>query len=230
MGTLNEAKYRNAILYFATHINNGTLGRLKLMKLLYYLDFDHYEQYGQSVTGDEYRHMPKGPWPVSAMVVLERMQREAILSVYQRNIGYEHPMDEYVPERQYDITVFAPSEVEILASVAGKWLLHTGTNLMAATHGEPPWLETPPGAIIDYRLALLRTSREVETGEEDEEADKVLEMSAKEHTARTKGLALVRQMEQFEAEHPEFAVALHAAEQDIDEGRFMRFDNEGWQE
>ena len=41
---INQEKYRNAILFFASRIQNGTLGKLKLMKLLYYLDFDFFEK------------------------------------------------------------------------------------------------------------------------------------------------------------------------------------------
>ena len=54
MAKINEKKYKNAILFFANRIRNGTLGKLKLMKLLYFLDFDFFEKYGRSVTGDEY--------------------------------------------------------------------------------------------------------------------------------------------------------------------------------
>ena len=60
---INQAKYRNAILFFASRIQNGTLGKLKLMKLLYYFDFDFFEEYGRSVTGDEYLRFENGPVP-----------------------------------------------------------------------------------------------------------------------------------------------------------------------
>jgi len=43
MVKINEKKYKNAILFFAHKIRNGTLGKLKLMKLLYFLDFDFFE-------------------------------------------------------------------------------------------------------------------------------------------------------------------------------------------
>ncbi len=45
---IDEKKYKNAILFFAKKIQNGTLGKLKLMKLLYFLDFDFFEKYGRA--------------------------------------------------------------------------------------------------------------------------------------------------------------------------------------
>ena len=40
MAKINQKKYKNAVLFFAKKIQNGTLGKLKMMKLLYFLDFD----------------------------------------------------------------------------------------------------------------------------------------------------------------------------------------------
>ena len=54
MAKIDEKKYRNIILFFANRVRNGTLGKLKLMKLLYFLDFDFFEKYGKSISGDEY--------------------------------------------------------------------------------------------------------------------------------------------------------------------------------
>lgn len=42
MGKLDERKYQRAILYFVAACNNEHLGKTKLMKLLYYLDFQCY--------------------------------------------------------------------------------------------------------------------------------------------------------------------------------------------
>jgi len=44
--TFNKNKMKQVILYFLEHINNFHLGKTKLMKLLYYVDFDNFEKYG----------------------------------------------------------------------------------------------------------------------------------------------------------------------------------------
>ena len=58
---INEKKYQNTILFFAKKIQNGTLGKLKIMRILYFLDFDFFEKYGRSITGDEYLRFEFGP-------------------------------------------------------------------------------------------------------------------------------------------------------------------------
>jgi hypothetical protein len=59
-------KMQQVILFFLERINNVHLGRTKLMKLLYYVDFDHYERHGRTVTGAAYRKLPHGPVPQEA--------------------------------------------------------------------------------------------------------------------------------------------------------------------
>ena len=59
----SEEKLQQTILYFLEHINNVHLGRTKLMKLLYFVDFNHFETHGKSVTGATYRKLPHGPYP-----------------------------------------------------------------------------------------------------------------------------------------------------------------------
>lgn len=60
MTAFRKDKMEQAILYFCERINNVHLGKTKLMKLLYYLDFDHMEEYGTPVTGGTYKKLPHG--------------------------------------------------------------------------------------------------------------------------------------------------------------------------
>ena len=57
----HRGKLLNAIVYFIA--NTRRCHTLKLFKLLYFLDFEHFRQTGQSVTGLRYVAWPKGPAP-----------------------------------------------------------------------------------------------------------------------------------------------------------------------
>ena len=58
-------KLVNAILFFAHATKH--LGKIKLFKLLYLLDFEHFRQTGRSVTGLDYQAWKFGPVPVEVM-------------------------------------------------------------------------------------------------------------------------------------------------------------------
>ena len=56
-------KLKAVIIYFAENTNPQYLGKVKLMKLLYFLDFQHVKRHGAPVLGDQYYHLPMGPVP-----------------------------------------------------------------------------------------------------------------------------------------------------------------------
>lgn len=231
MARLNEDKYRNAILYFAEHISASELGKVKLMKLLYYLDFDHLEQYGHVVTGDSYRAKQMGPVPVNADTVIADMEAGGWLDVRYIDLGLNNPKCEYVPLRSYDPAVFTATEMDVLASVTQRWSHHSTNGIILASHGEPPWRRTPPEGIIDPQLVFLRSLEEGNMDDTNRPLEKsTMQLTVEQYSLRVKGQALVAQVEEFAAAHPEFMSYLAAAEQQIDSGEYDVFDENGWHE
>ena len=156
MAKINEKKYKNAIIFFAQKIQNGTLGKLKLMKLLYYLDFDFFEKYGQSVTHDEYLRFENGPVPRMAEKIIKEMDGKEI-RITKRKIKAELNDQQHIEATtNFDINVFTREELIMLEEVASKWEKFTGSEMKMATHGEAPWISTKPNEFIDYNLSYYR--------------------------------------------------------------------------
>ncbi len=61
--THEREKLINAIIFFANHTKH--LDKIKLFKLLYLLDFEHFRQTGQNVTGLTYSAQQYGPVPAA---------------------------------------------------------------------------------------------------------------------------------------------------------------------
>ncbi len=61
--THERKKLINSIIYFAHHTKH--LGKIKLFKLLYLLDFEHFRMTGRGVTGLNYHAWKYGPVPVA---------------------------------------------------------------------------------------------------------------------------------------------------------------------
>lgn len=156
MAKINEKKYRNAIVFFAKKIQNGTLGKLKLMKLLYYLDFDHFEKYGESVTRDEYLRFENGPVPRMAEKIIKQMSGKEIKITRRKTREGMNDQMHIEAITDFDLNVFTKEELVMLEEVATKWDRFTGTEMKTATHGEAPWISTKPNEVIDYNLAYYR--------------------------------------------------------------------------
>ena len=142
MAHLNEKKYKNAILFFARKIQNGTLGKLKMMKLLYYLDFDFFEKYGKSVTGDEYLRFENGPVPRLAEKFLKKMDG-ADIKITRRKVKEGLNDQQHIEAlKDFDLEAFSKEELLMLEEIASKWEKFTGSEMKTATHGEAPWIST----------------------------------------------------------------------------------------
>ena len=156
MASINTKKYKNTILFFAEKIQNGTLGKLKLMKLLYFLDFDYFEKYGTSITGDKYLRFDNGPVPQMAEKILKEMDGKEI-KISKRKVGEGYKDQMHIEAiGMCDITVFEKEELAMLEEIAGKWEKLTGTEMKNASHGEAPWIATAKDSVIDYNLAFYR--------------------------------------------------------------------------
>ena len=153
---IDEKKYKNAILFFAHKIRNGTLGKLKLMKLLYYLDFDCFEKYGHSVTGDEYLRFEHGPVPRMAEKILKQMStREIKISTRKMPEGY-NDQQQIEPLVEFKSRFFTNEEILMLEEIASKWEKFSGAEMKTASHGEAPWIATKSNKVIDYNLVYYR--------------------------------------------------------------------------
>jgi len=153
---INLKKYKNVILFFANKIQNGTLGKVKLMKLLYFLDFDFFEKYGSSVTGDRYLRWEMGPVPEHAQKILKAMTGKEI-TVSKRKMSSGLNDQEHIETiDQFNLTLFSKEELLMMEKIADKWERFSGSEMKEASHGEAPWIATKPDEVIDYNLVYYR--------------------------------------------------------------------------
>lgn len=149
-------KLQQVILYFLEHINNVHLGRTKLMKLLYFVDFDHYEAHGRTVTGAIYRKLPHGPYPEHVEKLIKKMEQAGFV----REVKVDHKG--FTQHRlitlkgKFDPARFTGAELQTLERVAADWADATAAQIEAATHREAPWAGTQAGKTIDYEMAEYR--------------------------------------------------------------------------
>ena len=153
---LNREKYKQAILFLLNgSANNIQLGKVKLFKLLYYVDFDHYQSYEAPVTGDTYRKLDYGPVPSHAQEIIDEMEADGLVEVSQRQVG-NYLQNTFLALAKHDTNKFTATEMEILGQVEKKWAAHTRSEIVAATHGEAPWRAVGMGDEIPYSLAFYR--------------------------------------------------------------------------
>lgn len=153
----NPDKLKASILFFVSSGDIVDLGKTKLMKLLYYADFDHFEQYGEPITGARYTRMDQGPVPREAFDVLDEMIESGALKFKLEPVGpYQRHC--FHPVAEPNLGLFSGPEMDTLHRVTEMWRAHSKNQIVAAAHGEAPWLACDNGDDIAYELAYYRNT------------------------------------------------------------------------
>jgi uncharacterized phage-associated protein len=132
-------KLINTIVYFAT--NTQSCGKLKLIKLLYLLDFAHFRMSGKSVTGLEYSAWMMGPVPVSFFEEWDDMRADLAAAIEIRPERVIDYIRETVhPRVAFDPTHFTRRELRLMASLAERFRDDLTRPMINVTHEETgPW-------------------------------------------------------------------------------------------
>jgi len=135
----DREKLINAAIYFAA--NTRHCGKIKLIKLLYLLDFEHYRQTGVSVTGQEYLAMKMGPVPMELYQEWDALEpdfAEAIDIVPEQIVDYVR--ESVQPRRDFDDGHFTRRELRLMADLAARFRDDFSKPMIGVTHEERgPW-------------------------------------------------------------------------------------------
>ncbi len=154
---LKRDKLEQAILFFLYHAQNVHLGRTKLMKLLYFADFDHFERHNESITGARYYKLPYGPVPAEVEDIISEMAASGRIRCSALEAG-EYIQKRCEPIEALNPIVFSGSERETLDLVTTKWRDANANDILAASHDEAPWHAVKNYELIPYYLAYYRNT------------------------------------------------------------------------
>lgn len=153
-------KLKAIILYFCTYTDIKFLGKVKLMKLFYFLDFLHLKQYGAPITYDTYVNLEHGPIPSAIKNLVDTASDDTDSSVLADTITIERPegteMCRIVGTRKFaenDAKLFSKSELDILRKVCLRFGDKNTKYVEDTSHKESPWLKTNFLEVIPYELA-----------------------------------------------------------------------------
>jgi uncharacterized phage-associated protein len=157
--THEREKLINAVVFFAR--NTNYCGKIKLIKLLYLLDFEHFRQTGRSATGMDYRAWKMGPVPFEFYQEFDAPEPDlaaAIDVVPEKVIDYTR--ERVVPKIAFDESHFTKRELRIMDALAQRFRDSLSKPMIDVTHEElGPWQTIWDGGRgsnerIPYTLAL----------------------------------------------------------------------------
>lgn len=152
-------KLIQAIVYFARNVKY--CGKIKLIKLLYLLDFEHFRQTGRSVTRLDYHAWKMGPVPLALFQEWDDLAADlasAIDIVPEKVI--DHTRETVVAKIQFDDRHFTRRELRIMAMLVEQLRDSYSKPMIDLTHVQlGPWEKIWDGGRgnndrIPYALAI----------------------------------------------------------------------------
>jgi len=175
--THHREKLINAIIYFAE--NTQFCGKIKLMKLLNYLDFTHFKQTGKSVTGLDYFAWPMGPVPKELWDELDKEMKPDLKNAIK--IIQKGSLAQIQAKNKFDADLFSPREMKLLEDLVFMFKDVKAEDMIKSTHEyDQPWHKTlkekGPNKEIDYLLSIDNKKGSLSFEEAKERQDEIKRM------------------------------------------------------
>jgi transcriptional regulator with XRE-family HTH domain len=162
-------KLREVLLYVLGKVGGKpNVGETVLYKLLYFIDMDYYEKYGQSITGLTYIHNTYGPSPVSDFrAVVDDMREHHELDIIETKF-FSNTQKKYLPQVAPDLNKLSASEIKHIDAELVRLGDKNATEMSDLSHKDTPWIVAHQGKPIDYRDTFYRSAVTAVTEPDDE--------------------------------------------------------------
>ncbi len=140
---LNLELFKNAVAFVLKHMKSKS--PLYLNKIMFYLDFLNFKNFGKSITGSRFVPMEYGPCPDQYQILFSYLEKNGVLIKKGKH--------DFVSNGEPDLGLFDDQEMETLKTIA-KILKTKGEKyLFNLSHKEKAFTETGHARPISYELA-----------------------------------------------------------------------------
>jgi uncharacterized phage-associated protein len=153
----DTTKFREVLLYILGEIGaRPNVGKTVLVKILYFIDFDYYEEKETQLMGMKYIKKQFGPYPSSFDKIVKDMMDKGEI-VYLTGNFFDKNQQKYFPTREADLSCLSGDELEYIHKVINKYSLMTAIQLTNYSHKDVPWIIAKDGEELKYEGVFYRT-------------------------------------------------------------------------
>lgn len=125
------------------------LYKVKLMKLLWYIDAYHFKQYNHSITGLVYQHYPYGACPIAYSEIIQLPSLKVI-----EEVKYDESRFHIKPARTYDIEQLEIEALETIEAITQYFKDYSATQIVQTMHEEDAYQDTKEFELISFEHAM----------------------------------------------------------------------------
>ena len=156
MAHFNQKKFEQVLHYIISCVGTrANVGKTVLYKMLYFSDFDYYELFEKSLTGEKYLKLPRGPAPSHFEDVLEILKDEGKVKVFKVPSG-NFKRNKFISLSKPDISALNAEEIKLIDSTIDKLSNMNATQISDYSHQDMPWKAAEDKAELDYEQVFYR--------------------------------------------------------------------------
>lgn len=142
------------IIHKCGHLEN--VGKTVLFKLLYFSDFDHYELFERSITGERYVKLERGPAPSHFdKIIYELMNENKVQKISTQFRGKDQ--QKFICVQEPKPSQLSAEEIQVVDKVINRLASMNATQISAYSHGDMPWKSAKFGEVLDYEMVFYRS-------------------------------------------------------------------------
>jgi len=169
-----DKKFEELILYIARESQEDRrCGATKLNKILFYADFIAYHKLGQSITGQKYQKLERGPAPKRVIPVIDAMIGRSLCAWAERSY-FGFSLKKLLALREPDVSVFSAEELDIARTVISELWSLNAAEVSDLSHRFVGWQAANIGEEIPYETVFVDEPRPL-TQEEEAWAHEAIE-------------------------------------------------------
>lgn len=154
----NLSKFREVLLYLLGKVGSKpNVGETVLYKLLYFMDFNYYEQFEEQLIGATYQKNTYGPTPMEFPAIAQKMIDDGDIEKV-RSSYFNRLQTKYLPRKRPDLSKLSAQELEVIDDVIARLSDMNASQISEYSHQDVPWLTTEDGEAIKYESVFYRTS------------------------------------------------------------------------
>lgn len=152
----DKEKFKQVLHYIIHKCGSiENVGKTVLFKMLYFSDFNFYETYEKSITGETYIKLPRGPAPSHFDEIVDKLSGEnKIRKINAKYMG--KTQKSFISQEEPDISKLSANEIKVIDGVMSFFSSMNASRISAYSHGDMPWKATKENKTIDYELVFYR--------------------------------------------------------------------------
>lgn len=135
--------------------NKPNVGKTVLWKLMYFTDFNYFELFEKTLTGEEYRKLDHGPAPSHFDRVIENLKEQGKIKAVRARY-HKKLQDRFISIINPDVSLLSKKEILNIEDTIKRYSNMNATQISELSHLDIPWKATEDKQIIDYTLVFYR--------------------------------------------------------------------------